>query len=112
DKIKQQFAQGETPGELSPDNNSNETPNNTALIPIERTIAINSNPLGICHNRRELADELVNAFTDKIVFLKNDNDRLTARIRELEERLALYEDRQDEKLATEILHSIGVINRC
>lgn len=112
DKIKQQFTPGGTPGELSTENNSNDTSNNAALMPVERTIAINSHPLGICHNRRELADELVNAFTDKVVYLKNDNDRLTARIRELEERLALYEDRQDDKLATEMLQSIEVINRC
>ncbi|MDD3994756.1 MAG: hypothetical protein WCX07_02170 [Dehalococcoidales bacterium] len=112
DKIKQQFAQGETPGELSADNNSNENPNNTALMPVERTIAIKSYPLGICHNRRELADEMVNAFTDKVVYLKNDNDRLAARVKELEERLALYEDRQDERLATEMLQAIEVINRC
>jgi hypothetical protein len=55
---------------------------------------------------------MVNAFTDKVVYLKNDNDRLAARVKELEERLALYEDRQDERLATEMLQAIEVINRC
>ncbi len=88
DKIKQQCPQGESPGELATANNTNETPSNTALMPVDKTISINNHPLGICHNRRELADELVNAFTDKVVYLKNDNDRLTARVRELEAKLA------------------------
>ncbi|HAS27621.1 MAG TPA: hypothetical protein DCR59_00195 [Dehalococcoidia bacterium] len=112
EKIKQEFAQGETPGEYTPDKKQNESQGNTALMPVCQQITINRNMLGICHNRRELADELVNAFTDKAVYLKNENDRLTAKIRELEERLAMYEDRQDEKLATEILQSIGTIRRC
>ena len=63
-------------------------------------------------NRRQLADELVNAFTGKVVALKSDNDRLYARIQELEEKLMILEDREDDDLSRGIIQSIEVIKRC
>ena len=105
DKLRLQFARDDSPGEISsPADKQKE--NSNSLIPDNKDF------LGICPNRKELADELINAFTDKVVYLKTENDRLYARIQELENKLAILEDKNDDRLASSVIQAIEVIKRC
>jgi len=116
--IKGQFDLADLPPSGNQDNGSSEhdTGFNPELPVVARTPIISiprdrANDNGYS-NRRQLADELVNAFTGKVVVLKSENDRLYARIQELEEKLILLEDREDDDLSRGIIRSIEVIKRC
>jgi hypothetical protein len=117
--LRHEFAQGETPGEYSSllDNSLS-----TAVVPVgDRNIVVNSPDdkktderlfLGYCSNRRQLADELVEAFTEKIVRLSVENQRLHSENEELKSKLSYYEDKNDDLLSARIIRSIEVIKKC
>jgi hypothetical protein len=117
DVLRQQFAQEDTPGEFTPADN--EVSESMSIIPTgKRELSINVSDdnkrlfLGNCPNHRQLADELVEAFTEKIVKLSAENARLYAENEDLKNRLNYIEDKNDDDLSARIIHSIGVINRC
>jgi regulator of replication initiation timing len=90
-----------------------------SLIPTgERELSINASDgknrlfLGNCPNHRQLADELVEAFTEKIVKLSAENARLQSENENLKNKLNYLEDKDDDILSARIIQSIEVIKRC
>jgi hypothetical protein len=119
ENLRHQFAQGEPLGEYSP---LPDESLKTAVVPAgERNIVVNIPAsdktderlfLGYCPNRRQLADELVEAFTDKIVRLSAENARLRSENDVLKSKLSSYEDKNDDLLSARIIQSIEVIKKC
>lgn len=127
EELRHQFAEVDKPGEFSPlSDDINGLSTDTAVVPSsDKNIVIKAPSrmstdkalddrlfLGYCPDRRQLADELVEAFTDKIVRLSAENERLRSENDMLKSKLSYYEDKNDDLLSARIIHSIEVIKRC
>jgi hypothetical protein len=81
-------------------------------IPKADNPSIDKEFLGYCADRKQLANEFVNAFSDKLVALKSENDRLRIENDALKEKLAYLEDKEDDSLCIHMVNAIEVMKRC
>ncbi len=117
DKLRTQFASGESRGEVSPTDDKKINVFGTSVLPTYNSPIVVNVPndrlfLGNCPNRKSLADELVEAFTQKIVNLSAENARLRAENEELKGKILYLEDKDDDSFSARIIQSIEVIKRC
>ena len=66
---------------------------------------------GMFTEARSLAEELVDAFTDRVTVLQVENKALRSRLEVLERQVMVYSDNYNKKVGIKILESLEAIRR-
>jgi hypothetical protein len=78
-------------------------------LEISRPLNFDCGALKVMSDRKSLAEELVDAFTEKVTRIQNENDELRSRLAMLEKQLEYFKTNSDEYLADKMIKAFEVI---